>query len=713
MQPPPARTASVVLFVALALSGVAGIVNQVLWQRALKIYLGGSETLSSMVVVLVFLAGLGIGAELAGRQARRLRNPLAALAAVELALALGNTGLAWALGLDITASVYALQRLAVGAGIPLRVVYGAVAAVVLFLPTLAMGATLPFASEAIQRQLGADEGDDDNAGLPGLFFVNTVGAAFGAWAASGWLLPSLGQRRALLVAVAANAVAGLAIATLAGRQVRPAPPGTSARASGGPTPILVLGALLGFASLGYEMLLFRLLALAHDPVPTTFATGLAGFLGMWAVGVAWAGRARLSVPAFAGVAGALVALVPAWFTADLALETPLWVSLLAYTLPCVGFGALYGALVRQGARDWGADVGRYTAWNTVGSCAGIVWFTVVGYEAPAWHDLWAIAALLSAIAAWEAGMRPVAGLAAVAAPALMAYGLSLPYTENGVGRTYWGRDGVVRVQDDGDIYLDGLWHTRLSDGEDHVGHAYTWLMAFAGAMAHADPHPRRALVVGAGVGISSVCLAGIDGLQVDGYEINHTLRRVLDDYPSQTLFSLQSPRIDWRWMDARTGMALDPTRYDILLSAPLYLRQAGSSLLLSVEYLRLAKSRLAEGGVLVVYSNEGSEGQTRLIQRTLSEVFRYRVSWDDGTVTAAADHPIALTREALAARLTLPDHLYAEARTLDAERADDGGLWGLYDGPGAEVDPTDRVISDDDPLVEYVDRVDAWSAANP
>jgi hypothetical protein len=45
----------------LFLSGAGGLVNQVVWQRALKIFLGGSETISSMIVVLVFLGGLGIG----------------------------------------------------------------------------------------------------------------------------------------------------------------------------------------------------------------------------------------------------------------------------------------------------------------------------------------------------------------------------------------------------------------------------------------------------------------------------------------------------------------------------------------------------------------------------------------------------------------------------------------------------------------------------
>ena len=51
---------------ALFLSGIAGLANQVIWQRGLKVFLGGSETLSAMIAVLVFMLGLGLGALSAG-----------------------------------------------------------------------------------------------------------------------------------------------------------------------------------------------------------------------------------------------------------------------------------------------------------------------------------------------------------------------------------------------------------------------------------------------------------------------------------------------------------------------------------------------------------------------------------------------------------------------------------------------------------------------
>ena len=59
---PLKRGAIALVLGALFLSGVASIVNQVVWQRALKIFLGGSESISAMVVVLVFMLGLGLGA---------------------------------------------------------------------------------------------------------------------------------------------------------------------------------------------------------------------------------------------------------------------------------------------------------------------------------------------------------------------------------------------------------------------------------------------------------------------------------------------------------------------------------------------------------------------------------------------------------------------------------------------------------------------------
>jgi spermidine synthase len=703
--------------VGLVLSGTAGIVNQVLWQRALKIFLGGSETLSAMVVVLVFLLGLGAGAAIAGRIVPRLANPLRALALVELGLALANAAVMWLLGLDITESVYAMQRLAVSSGVPLRGVYALCAALLLALPTLLMGATLPLASEGCQRQLGAGS----SRLVPVLFFVNTVGAAVGAWCASAWLLPWIGQRASLLVAVACNVIAaaciGLLVRSPDAAPAAPAPP----RTAGGLSREELVGGVLGFLSLGWEMVLFRLLAIAHHPWPTTFATALAAYLLAWSLGVALAGWRRM--PAATPIIGTGVLIGGALYVLKwqmgLAEKLPLWLTVSFFALPCVGFGCSYGQLVSRAATGWGRDVGRFSAVNTLGSCAGIVFFTLVGYELSQTANMRVLICGFIGVGLLELGWgggsglrrRDAFGLAAVAfgaALVALVLGWRAPYSVLAGVRTYWGRDGVIGVTQEGDVWIDGLWHTALSNNGNHIGPNHSWLMAFAAATAYGE-RPRRALVIGGGVGISSGSLSGVDGLDIDVYEINSTLKDVHRDYPDGTLRAFNDPaRVDWRWQDARTGLALDPTVYDVILSAPLYLRQAGSSQLLSREYIRLVKSRLAPDGLVVVYSDENSPPQARLVQATLAEAFAHRATWHNGLITVASDRPIALTKRALRERLSRPDRLFAEARSLDASLRDRGGLWSWYEGEKRVRNLADRVVTDDHPLLEYPELAERW-----
>jgi predicted membrane-bound spermidine synthase len=123
------------LLFALFLSGAAGLINQVVWQRALKVFLGGSETISSMIVVLVFLSGLGMGSAAISKGIRELRFPIRAFVAVEFVLAVVNLIICHLLSLNLSESIYWVQRAAVASGVPLRLIYGLAAAMLLGLVT--------------------------------------------------------------------------------------------------------------------------------------------------------------------------------------------------------------------------------------------------------------------------------------------------------------------------------------------------------------------------------------------------------------------------------------------------------------------------------------------------------------------------------------------------------------------------------------------------
>lgn len=712
-----------ITLVALFLSGVAGIINQVVWQRALKIFLGGSETLSSLVVVLVFMLGFGIGAGIVSRRAGQIAHPLRTFAWIETGLFALNTAIALLLALDLSETVYAAQRLAVSAGIPLRLIYACGALCMLLPPTILMGATLPVASEACQKQFRATH----STLITVLFFLNTLGAVAGAFGGSFYLLPYLGQCASLMIAAGFNLAAGLTLTIIALRtpavtnqttgQIGAEQSGECSR-----RPITTeetLGAALGFASLGYEMYLLRLMPLIHEPRPYTFAFTLCFFLLFWSVGLYASGwiQGRLRMPILTGAA--VVAIMPLIYAYDRwQAKFLMFGGGLIYFVPCIFFGFLYGALVSRFAREWGRDVGRFYALNTLGSCLGILFFTLVGYEIR--HDYNAVLIALSLIAIFFQLMRSdahasgligemwryrlahsVVGLLAVG---LLAAGLASPHSMIHGVKTFWGRDGVVEVHPSGDVFIDGLWHSRLSDGQNHIGSRYSWDLAAAAVLSHRDEPIRDALVVGNGIGITAATLAKIDGIHVDAYEINHTLRPILREYAKGSLGVAELPNVKIRWQDGRSGMALDLKKYDLIISAPLYLRQAGSSILLSREYMELVRSRLNENGIFAFFSREVGASQSRLTQTTVRSVFPYVKTFKKGLLSTASDSPIKITPEGISKRLARKDPFYREMARQDRRLRKEGaakGLYGMFDAGRSGLAPSPYLITDDHPLIEY------------
>jgi len=692
------RRAVPILLGALFLSGIAGIVNQVAWQRGLKIFLGGSEALSSMTVVFVFMLGLGVGAGAFSARASSVRNPLRALAFVELGLCTATILVGTLLAVDLSESIYAVQRAAVGAGIPLRALYVIGAVLVLGVPCFLMGVTIPLSSEACQRQLGRQDTSLVNV----LLCLNTAGAVIGALASGFLLLPRFGQTRAIAIAASLNAMAALIVFALSSRV--PAVEGTIAasRTSLKPRREDVMGFFMGLLSLAYEMYLFRAIALGHEPLPYSFAAVLCGFLATWSFGVL---LASLRPPRrLAGVllaASVAVAVMPyfadydRWF-----LRLSLARATATMTLPVIAFGVAYGGLVARNAKRWGCDVGRFGAWNTAGSCAGILLGTLVGYAMTPKALAWVIAAGLFVVALHEFDRAPRL-VRAVAFAGAIAFAVFLflrpPPPAGTIVDAVYDRDGVVEIDRSGNLVWDGLWHSHLTDGRKHIG-LPNWLLATAPVLVHQGP-VEDALVVGIGAGLTVGTLAKSADIQrLDAYDINRGLESILLEYPRQTLNVVHDPKVRLLWQDGRSGLALRPQKYDIVTQQPLYLKQAGSSILLSREYFRLVQNRLKPGGVYAIYSNSfGNAAQAHLVRETAASVFRHCVTFDNGYLIIASDSPIVATEQSFRARIAEGDALGTEMATYEAagkrliERLDTRSTW---TGGG-------YVITDDHPLVEY------------
>jgi spermidine synthase len=729
------KTSLKFLSIALMLSGAAGLVNQVVWQRALKVFLGGSETISSMIVVLVFLGGLGLGSSLVARSSGGILFPSKLLAGVEIALGAANLMVAWLLKSDLAESVYQFQRAALAFGIPLRVLYASGAIAILGIPCLLMGTTLPLAAQTMQAELGYSK----NRLVNRLYFLNTLGAVSGAVTGVSVLMPRFGQTLTLLTAAGLNLVAGLSVALLNALGNRARDWASAKESACRALPALneayggfhILGFGFGFCSLWYEMFLYRAVGLRHEPLPLVFSAVVTGFLLFWSVG-AWISSKKVFSDRLKSVLilcsilmlGALIYFVedvsssPLFSASDALLFA---LRKVPYFLPCLLFGMLFGLALAKSIAIWGRDVGWFSAWNTLGACMGVLTALLVGYEMDLmWMIvvgvllLLALGGVIDRIKKIQLAVGPSCSSAQtitrfanlpsliflLLAASTAIFGFSATPRPNDFGTTsFFGRDGVIVVDKHGNLAWDGLWHSRLVQNNNHVG-TYNWALAVDPILAHPTGDISEALVIGMGSGVTAVTLSKLESVKrVDVYDINQTLRRVLARFPAGTMHVAQNPKIRIVWQDARSGLALNDRKYDLITQQPLYLKQAGSSILLSKEYFSLVSKRLKENGVLCVYANGTSE-QAFVVRRTASQIFPHVLALHNGYSLILSFTPLSLSDSRLSAAFSQTGELWEEVRWF-TERIGRQKWREYIKNVDSSLADSGVLIKDDFPIVEY------------
>jgi SAM-dependent methyltransferase len=463
------------------------------------------------------------------------------------------------------------------------------------------------------------------------------------------------------------------------------------------------------------MHLFRLMPLKHLPLPFTFAAVLTGFLTFWSIGAAlssWRNGPGLPAALKLGAAGCVLSIALSGIDSFTAIHGTGSLILFVlrktpFFLPCVLFGYMFAKVAEQAAKSWGRDVGRIYVWNTAGSCLGILLMTFVGYEIPFFLAVIALALILYSLTGCAKGLEARSSgrvlpdrIPLLAGCGLVAACFVVDTTQLVPGyRLFCGRDGVIVVHDNGDLVWDGLWHSKLSDGTDHIG-THNWHLGVMPVVCHAEEPIEQVCVIGVGTGITASTLAKLDEVQqVDAYDISRVLEDVFAAYPEGTLNLADNPKINLIWQDARSGLELSSKQYDLIQTQPLYLKQAGSALLNSEEFLQLVSRRLKPGGVFCLYSN-GTPEQAFTVRETADRVFPYRESFFDGYLVILSNDPIRVDHDVLSKRLNSADPLWQEIAGHQFTSSADQIL-GLLDVPGLPGSDGSLVISDDRPIVEY------------
>lgn len=174
----PVRLRATVLL-CLGLSGVAALLEEVLWFRSLRLVVG-SSTYALTIMLLTFLVGLALGSYLIALLAARIPHPAKLLAWLQAATVL-----------SVSAAVYFYPLLpglflrsysALGSGDRVFFVQALVSGLVLLPTTVLLGALFPLSARVFASgpgRLGSDVGQ--------LYGVLTLGNVFGAVLATEWL----------------------------------------------------------------------------------------------------------------------------------------------------------------------------------------------------------------------------------------------------------------------------------------------------------------------------------------------------------------------------------------------------------------------------------------------------------------------------------------------------------------------------------------------
>jgi spermidine synthase len=252
-------------FVLVFISGFSGLLYEVAWQRYLAILLG-AQAWATALVLAVYLGGLSAGYFLFGALTRRYKGSLVIVyAGVEAGLA------AWAFMFPslFQWAIASIPGWHVGGGTVAFIVDISATIILLAVPTILMGGTLPLLTQGLA--MDPKEVSQTHARIYGF---NTIGACFGCLATGYWLIPALGLAATTRVGGILNAAVGVA-AWFAARGL-PLAKKSRERASRVKLTkndwlILGIGFFSGFYLLALQTVLIRLMGLSSGASNYSFS----------------------------------------------------------------------------------------------------------------------------------------------------------------------------------------------------------------------------------------------------------------------------------------------------------------------------------------------------------------------------------------------------------------------------------------------------------
>jgi spermidine synthase len=734
---------TLLIYLAFFCSGAACLVAEVSWNRMLIVVVGNSLSATAFIIA-VFMGGLGLGSFLGGRFLARRTVDLKPYLVLEVLI-----GIYVALSPWVMNGLSSFFSSVSGGGIDpalLSITRILVTLLALAIPAILMGATFP----AIIAGTAQATAQGRTARTGYLYSINTLGAAIGCFAAGFHLLLEFGVQVTLNVALGLYLVAsisalianylkdgGKAGSKAAEEKEEVAPPAPSLRRY-----LYVATFVVGFVSLGYEVLLTRVSILflgnsvsVFSQVLTAFllGTGFSAIFGTWFYG--WLKRrnanADLLFPLSLVIAGAFIVLTPYLLLsekilgieryarmADAGPMNPLPI-LGLMILPTIFIGALLPLAIRMMNPARSGDNTREAAFlytvNTVGGVLGAAMAN--HYLVPIIGVQGVIGVLAAALVFIALGKglfsKGVGGLPVPLAGAVglvVVLGLFLPDMMNmyaqKVSRGTLAHAAEVKLVHEGkactvtvvdqfdprlgsyrDMYLNGVeeastryWHVQLFK-----------LLGILPPVLHESEEELDAMVIAFGAGITAGSVLASDQVRsLDVADLNPDIEGINDLFTEVNGDVFHGDRFHFRNEDGRNFLLTAGKQYDLIIGDSTHPRAYDSWILYTEEFYELAKSRLKPGGIFAQWVPVLRSMQGELMHihiNTFRKVFPNTTFWyvygSDQAFLLATPEPFELDVARTQARLDrLPQWFRAEEYQIDTV----GNIAGFYWMDGAAMD---------------------------
>lgn len=640
-----------ILFILFFLSGFCGLLYQIIWLR-LAFASFGIITPVLSVVLSVFMLGLSVGSWLGGKYISNLscKTGISAIFFYALAEFLIGVG-----GLAVPFIFSAGQTLLLASGDFNSLRYLFLSAVILagsiFPWCVFMGATIPFALAFIQ-----DINAGSIRGFSYLYIANVVGAMFGVSITALFLIELFGLSHTLLISAAFNFIIAITALIMGFKSRRePAfqsPPPERLAVSGTLSEKLPSGAgilavlfITGFTSMAMEVVWTR----AFTPVLKTTIYSFASILAVYLFAT-WQGsglyRRTAEKQRVKDISVILSNL--AWFCLlpVLASDVRLWGVLpadgkitfvLISIFPfCAALGYLTPKLIDEFSSGNPELAGKAYAINTVGCILGplvagyvllprfgvktsliilavpFLIFSFAYYSKKILRDGFTEISAKNFYAVVSGGLTVILFLGAVFF--FIDYENNMLYKFGEIRRDY-----AATVISEGEgmgkrLLVNGIGMTSLTPITKYMSHV---------PLAIREKKPVSALIICFGMG-TTFRSAVSWGVETTAIELVPGVREAFGFYFKDAPDILQKPGARIIVDDGRRFLKRSSKKFDIItIDPPPPVESAGSSLLYSVDFYRILKTRLKDDGILAQWFPNGERMTFKAIAKSLSVVFPY------------------------------------------------------------------------------------------